>query len=439
MQIEQRNIAELIPYEFNSRTHGETQIDRIANSIQQFGFNQPIVVDEQNVVLVGHGRLLAAKKLGLEFAPVLQKIGLTETQKKAYRVLDNKLQNDSSWSFENLELDLGFLEDNGFSLEDWGLGDLQKLLQVEPEVAEDDFEPVICENEETFIKRGDLVELGRHRLLCGDCTNTDDVNSIVGEKHFELLFTSPPYSDMRTYGDNASNLEPEHIAGFITAIADHCSILAVNLGLKFSEGALVPYWDYFLTASKEAGLKLLAWNVWEKEGGATVAAACAMFFIRHEFIFVFGEQRKKLNRTVKNKTERSDQELLNGELKSARQKNGEMKIYHTKLYNYRQLSSVTQVKPNPTHGEHVATFPIELPAEYMKALTNPDDFVFEPFSGSGTTLIACEQLNRTCYGMEIEPKYCEVIIQRYKKYCESNSKPFECKVNGQPYAPIDRV
>lgn len=116
MKIETKKTTDLIPYEFNNRSHNEQQVDRIANSINQFGFNQPIVIDEDNIILVGHGRLLAAQKLGVDSVPVLQKKGLTETQKKAYRILDNKLQNDSTWSFNNLKLELGFLEDNDFDL-----------------------------------------------------------------------------------------------------------------------------------------------------------------------------------------------------------------------------------------------------------------------------------------------------------------------------------
>jgi hypothetical protein len=124
-----KNIAieKLIPYEFNNRNHNEEQVNRIANSIKEFGFNQPIVIDENNIILVGHGRHLAALKLGLKEVPVLIKSGLSETQKKAYRILDNKLQNDSTWSFDNLELELGFLEDNAFQLEPWGLDELNRF------------------------------------------------------------------------------------------------------------------------------------------------------------------------------------------------------------------------------------------------------------------------------------------------------------------------
>jgi ParB-like chromosome segregation protein Spo0J len=124
MEIRSWPIGDIAPYEFNNRKHDDLQIDRIANSIKEFGFNQPIVVDESSVILVGHGRLLAARKLGLKEVPVYQIKGLSEVQKKAYRILDNKLQNDSTWNFNNLELELGFLEDNGLDFGEWGLSEL---------------------------------------------------------------------------------------------------------------------------------------------------------------------------------------------------------------------------------------------------------------------------------------------------------------------------
>lgn len=127
MEVNLVSISALIPYEFNARKHDQTQIDRIANSIKEFGFNQPIVVDESNIILVGHGRVEAARKLGLDKVPVVKKEGLSEAQKKAYRVLDNKLQNDSTWDFGNLDLELGFMEDNGIELEPWGLDKLKSL------------------------------------------------------------------------------------------------------------------------------------------------------------------------------------------------------------------------------------------------------------------------------------------------------------------------
>lgn len=132
MEIIKAKTADLIPYGFNNRIHSDQQVDRIANSINQFGFNQPIVVDENNIILVGHGRFEAAKKLNLEEVPVLKKTNLSETEKKAYRILDNKLQNDSTWNTGNLELELASLEELGFEIQEYGLSDLTAMFSGSP-------------------------------------------------------------------------------------------------------------------------------------------------------------------------------------------------------------------------------------------------------------------------------------------------------------------
>lgn len=159
MKIKQVSTDALIPYALNNRRHSEKQTDRIAASITEFGFNQPIVVDSNNVVIVGHGRLEAAKKLGLKQVPAVEVGELTEAQIKAYRILDNKLQNDSEWDIHNLQLEFGVLSDLDFDLLFGGLDELSSLFdKEEPEVSEDDFEPE--EIDEPFIKQGDLIELG---------------------------------------------------------------------------------------------------------------------------------------------------------------------------------------------------------------------------------------------------------------------------------------
>jgi hypothetical protein len=154
MKIEQQNIESLIPYALNNRDHDSQQIERIASSITEFGFNQPIVIDESNVILVGHGRLEAAKTLGLKKVPVLRKEGLSDTQKRAYRLLDNKLQNDSSWNLESLEVELSALAENSFDINHWGLNELEKLF-----LAEDLQETKVSENSELDLTREEQYKL----------------------------------------------------------------------------------------------------------------------------------------------------------------------------------------------------------------------------------------------------------------------------------------
>lgn len=438
MAISEEFLDSIIPYEFNNRKHSELQVNRIANSIAEFGFNQPIVIDEANIVLVGHGRLLAARKLGLTKAPTYQILGLSEVKKKAYRILDNKLQNDSTWDFNNLELELGFLEDNGLDFETWGLEDLRKLFPIsEPETLEDD-EPNNELSSEAYIKRGDIIELGRHRVMCGDSTSEKDVAELMDEQQSELLFTSPPYEDMRTYDSDKLNLNTAHLAQVIPIWSVASEFLAVNLGIRVKEGEVTPYWNDYLVAAKDLGLKLLAWNVWDKGCFLGIAAGTAMFGLQHDWIFVFGSDRRRLRRFVPNKKP----SLGKSKSITLREADGSMKRQQVLQHEAHQLGSVHQVQANKSDNKvsgHPATFPIELPALYIKSFSVDGDIITDCFLGSGTTLIAAEQLSRICYGMEQSPTYCQSIIMRYQRYCAKNNKEFTCKINGETFEPIDEA
>lgn len=389
--MKQTDIGKLRPYEFNNRNHCEEQIDRIARSIKEFGFNQPIVVDEDGVVLVGHGRLFAARKLGLEKVPVVVKDGLTEAQKKAYRILDNKLQNDSTWSFDNLELELGFLEDNGFELEPWGLDDLRGLFDpTEPEGADDDGPGAACVD--TFIILGDTIELGPHRVTCQSCAECDALPQLA-----DLWITDPPYG-----------------VAYIGKTKEALTIQNDDLG----EEGTAALWR----AATEYALANL------KEGGGCYAAVPAG---PPHFIFL----REWIEREVYR------QQLI--WIKDS------MVLGHSD-YHYKHEPILYGWKPGASHNfvkdrtktsvlefdrpkssqEHPTMKPIPLWRELIANSTRKGDVVLDTFLGSGTTLIACDQLGRICHGMEIEPKYCQVIIERYKKHCEKVGKPFVCKING---------
>ena len=250
--------------------------------------------------------------------------------------------------------------------------------------------------------------------MCGDSTNPDDVAKLMEDDHAKILFTSPPYSDMRNY--NGADISIEHLAKFIPVTKDYADVMAVNLGLKRKNYEVITYWDKYIEEAKSCGLKLLSWNVWDKTFPGSIYQQQAMFPIRHEFIFVFGEKAYKLNRTIPKRI------AINPHVTSLRrQSDGSMRRTSVHAYNdepNKQLETVVAVpsERSAIRSKHPAVMPVKLPIEYIKAMTNEGDFVLEPFAGSGTTLIACEQTGRKCLAMEISEEYCDVIIERYREF-----------------------
>ena len=394
----QMQTSKIQPYEFNNRNHSAEQIELIAKSIKEFGFNQPIVIDETNTVLVGHGRLLAAQKLELKECPVVVLKDLSETQKKAYRILDNKLQNDSTWSFDNLELELGFLEDNDFALEPWGLDDLKNLFpEDETGVTEDDFNPDDCENEETFIKLGDLIELGKHRVLCGDSTIAEDFNALMEGELAEACICDPPYGveyvgktseALTIQGDSNTDVAVDGVKNAVASIKEGGAIYICFPAEELS--ALLAMWEF--------PARLQSMLVWVKN---TIVMGRKDYNYKHEPIW-YGWKEGAAHRFKGAATN----------------------------------CTVLECDKPSRNGEHPTMKPLDLMADIIKNSTSKDEIIVDPFLGSGSTLIAADQLNRTCYGMELEPKYCQVILERYQKHCQKSGKPFECKINGEPYQPI---
>ncbi len=249
--------------------------------------------------------------------------------------------------------------------------------------------------------------------MCGDATKAEDIARLMGNDHARILFTSPPYSDLRTY--NGCDISPAHIAEFIPLMKGYVDVMCVNLGIKRKDYEIIQFWDTYISAARESGMKLLAWNVWDKIFPGSIYAQKAMFPLRHEFVFVFGEKAYPLNRTIPKRI------AVNKAVTSwRRQTDGSMKRTSVRAKNEepnKPLESVIAVasERGPIRSKHPAVMPVGLPAEYIKAMTNEGDYVLEPFAGSGTTLIACEQTGRRCLAMEISEEYCEVIMERYMK------------------------
>jgi len=265
-----------------------------------------------------------------------------------------------------------------------------------------------------------MQEKYRHKLMCGDSTDKATVDKLMDGQRALFCFTSPPYSDQRDYGGNL-DMNPKHLAKFLMA---PCDLFAVNIGLKRKNHEIVPYWNDYIDAAKEYGHKFLSWNIWDKDFAGSISNQSAIFSITHEWIFIFGKY-KKLNRIYSNdndankKRRRYDPVNIKGKSQRlVRQKDGSTKLSNIgEAYTHKQMSTVICFTPVMERViDHPAKFPVELVECYLLSCSNEDDLIFEPFGGSGTTLIACEKTNRQCYMMEIDPHYCQVIINRFEKY-----------------------
>ncbi|MBO7134391.1 MAG: ParB N-terminal domain-containing protein [Bacteroidales bacterium] len=402
----------LTPYPGNAKQHPPEQVQHIANSIKRFGWQQPIVVDRNNVVVIGHGRLFAAKQLLLEQVPVVVADTLSDDEINALRLADNKT-NESAWDFSKLEEELAALDIAGIDMEQFGFAALEDdFADAKKEITEDET-PAIPK--EAKAKRGEIYKLGEHRLMCGDSCDDADISALMGGEKGRMLFTSPPYSDMREYEGN-KDLSVDNLAQFIAKYRPYTDYQCVNLGIQRKDNDIVQYWDEYIRIARESGYKMLAWNVWDKMDCGSIGQHTAFVPICHEWIFIFGTEYTDINRTWRKKDENIQQHITQC---TQRQKDGSTtrRTHGDMSCEYKKMESVLSLLPekhNEVRQLHPATFPVGLPAEYIKAMTNENDIVIEPFGGSGTTLIACEQLGRKCRIMELEPIYVDVIIQRWE-------------------------
>ena len=426
-RIQWRPIDDVHPYPNNPRNNDEA-VEYVANSIREFGWQQPIVVDTDGTIIAGHTRLKAAKMLGMETVPVVVADNLTPAQVNAYRLADNKVAEAATWDIDALAVELEGLEvDFDMTMFDFEASefDFGGLGGEQTDIVEDE----VPEDAPSIVKSGDVWQLGRHRLMCGDSTDPESVSMLMDGARAELLFTSPPYADMRTY-NGGKELSTELLARFIPAYEPHCEYQAVNLGIKRQDHEIVQYWDDYIAAAHGAGLKLMAWNVWDKMMCGSIGMQDSLVPIRHEFIFVFGKKDKPLNKTWEKKPEnigvlaRKTRRNVDGTMRPVESGSASIGDASNPLKEMESVVSVT-LYTGEMRKKHPAVFPVGLPAEYIKAFTDVGDVVAEPFAGSGTTLIACEQLGRECRCMELDPSYCDVIIERWQSLTGETARKVE--------------
>ena len=443
MDIRTIKLSELNPAKYNPRKElkpGDAEFEKLKRSIEQFGYVELIVVNEATgfTVISGHQRLSVLKTLGYESVECVV-VSLDVAHEKALNIAMNKISGE--WDTKKLESLLTDLkvEDFDVSLTGFDKSEIGLMLGAEDEIIQDEV-PEVDADAPTICQRGELWQLGRHRLLCGSSTDENDVARLMDGQHSKLLFTSPPYSDMREY-NGGKDLNVTSIAQFLPCYEPFAALQAVNLGIQRKDGEVYPYWNEYIDAAKSAGLKLLAWNVWDKLTCGSVGQQSAMIPIRHEWIFCFGKEPVTVNPTWRKKESSiysggryTKIRLADGSFKIARRGNetGAFKKMESllELPEQTSLESVTkQLSENgKIRAEHPATFPVALPSEYIVAFTDENDIVVEPFGGAGTTLIACEQLDRICYIMELDAHYCDVMIKRWEAFTGNTAVKIEREV-----------
>ena len=440
MNIQTLKLSELNPAKYNPRKGlrpGDAEFEKLKRSIENFGYVELIVVNEATgfTVISGHQRLSVLKVLGYESVECVV-VSLDVVHEKALNIAMNKISGE--WDTKKLENLLSDLkaEDFDVTLTGFDTSEIGLMLGVDDEIVQD-VVPEVSADEPTVCQPGDVWRLGRHRLLCGSSTDKSDVARLMHGQHSKLLFTSPPYSDMRTYNGD-KELSVDSIAQFIPCYEPFTALQAVNLGIQRKDGEVYPYWNAYIDTAKQASLKLLAWNVWDKLTCGSVGQQKAMIPIRHEWIFCFGKETVPVNPTWRKKEASI---YSGGRYNKIRQADGSFRIARRgnetgafkkmesllELPEQTSLESVTKQlsEKGKIRAEHPATFPVALPSEYIVAFTDEDDIVVEPFGGAGTTLIACEQLDRSCYIMELDAHYCDVIIKRWENFTGNKAEKME--------------
>lgn len=385
---------EIKPYSKNAKKHPKKQIEQVANSIKEFGMNQPIVVDKQGVIIVGHGRYEALKHLGWEVKPEWVKVvDLTEEQANAYRLADNKL-NESDW-----DMVLVIEELKGLSPEMLDITGFEKDLIIEPDEKDDEVPET---PEEPKSKLGDLYELGGHRVLCGDSTDESCVNRVTKGIECDISFTSPPYNVGHNLGYEGKDSKYIHSDDKV----DYQDLI-----VKTTQNSLEYAKDVFVNLQFLAGNKkqLLLW-----------LAELADYF-KDMFFWKKTQVAPQMADNVAN----SQVEIIVLFGKGNNSKSWGNKRFHGTFSTHIETKSASGENKNAKI--HNATFPVELPFTFLKQGYSENSTVLDLFGGTGTTVIAAEKLGMKCYTIDIEPAYVDVIVQRYVDYTGNEN----IKLNGK--------
>jgi DNA modification methylase len=388
-KLEWRSVSTLIPYARNSRTHSDEQIAQIAASIKEFGWTNPILIDGDNGIIAGHGRLSAARKLGHEEVPVIELKDLTETQRKAYIIADNRLALNAGWDNEMLTIELNELLADNFALDILGFDPKELAALLEPEVVvgltdENDVPDI---PDEPITKLGDIYQLGNHRLMCGDSTSIDAVDKLMPETA-NMIFTDPPYLMDFTggiHGDGSKSFNAKHGSIKNDKMSDKEGddfLDAINsvITSKVDGAFYITFYrlgiNKYFSSMERTGLKCRSLVIWDK-GNHTLSNSDYMSMYEPMF---YGW------------------------------------VNNHKFYGGKNGMDIWRIKRTAKNDLHPTMKPVELVEKAVLDGSAINGIVLDLFGGSGTTIVACEKHNRHSRIMELDPKYCDVIVKRWEDF-----------------------
>jgi DNA modification methylase len=390
-RLEKVDIDKLVPYARNARTHSKEQILQLRSSLREFGFVNPIIADKDYNVIAGHGRILAAKEEGFEEVPCVFVEHLTEAQKRAYIIADNRLALNAGWDEEMLSVELADLQCEDFDISLLGFDDaeLNKLLGGIDNVQEDDFDLSKALEEAAFVKQGDIWTVGEHRLVCGDATDGEAVKLLMDGRKANLVLTDPPYavsfksaSGLTMMNDS---MKSDEFYSFLLA-----SFTNMANSLEAGGSAYVFHADTeglnFRKAFIDAGFHLSGVCIWVKNS------------------FVMGRSPYQWKH----------EPVLFGWLKGGKHR----------WYAGRSESTIWNFDRPKKNDNHPTSKPIELLTYPIINSTQSNGIVLDLFGGSGSTMIACEQTDRICHMMELDEKYASVVLRRYVEFIDSSKGVF---------------
>ena len=420
-EIKRVKLSDIRPYERNAKIHGPEQIEKLKNSIREFGFVNPCLIDRDYNLIAGHGRVIAAESLGMEDVPCVFVEGLTDAQRRAYILADNKLAELAEWDDAMLAEELAALTAEGVEISITGF-DWDTAAKIEP--IEDEYEPIEDEYE-PIVKKGQIWKLGEHRLMCGDSTEHEAMDKLFDGQLADMVFTDPPYGVSIGSKNKAINAVEAGRGGHIeediegdTLNADELYEMLVSAFTELRIHAQ-DYCSYYVTSPqggdlglmmmmmKDAGLPVRHMLIWVKSSPA-FSMGRLDYDYRHEPVFyTWGKSHKfygGYDNTVIDEYGRLEH-LEKSELKE---------LVHA-LRGDGKTTTIYCDKPTHSHL-HPTMKPVRLVSRFVYNNSAEGDIVADIFGGSGSTMIACEQLKRRCYMMELDPHYCDVIIDRWEKF-----------------------